>query len=301
MGHLGTIPVRLWTAAGERPAHWLKGLMVLPGHRNGPVGFFLLRQALAEVELALSVAVAPDARSLLQAAGITDLGALPNAVRVLNPARVLRSIDPGALGAALPRPLRAAAVRVRRSPTLSTGGGALLRAAAAGWTGMRGGTGGVHAVVLPEPRTGELSRLWARTRRGLSAAPSRDPASLRARYCGEGGYRLLGVYEGGVLAGFAAVRPPRADGDPRLGGARVATVVLQLLVFRTVDLHARTFDVRDVVFRKAWSSAGTHTHRDRRNVVGQPASVQGDAGGGRRARRGSTTPRCTPGPCTTTA
>ncbi|HYR07338.1 MAG TPA: hypothetical protein VEQ60_06205, partial [Longimicrobium sp.] len=115
VGHLTTIPIRLWTSAGERPAHWLKGLMVLPSHRNGPVGFFLLREALAQVELALSAAVAPDARALLQAAGLTDLGALPNAVRVLNPARVMRSVDPGALGAALPRPLRAAAARVRRS------------------------------------------------------------------------------------------------------------------------------------------------------------------------------------------
>ena len=224
VGHLTTIPFRLWTAAGERPAHWLKGLMVLPAHRNGPVGFFLLREALHDVELALSAAVAPDARALLQAAGLTDLGALPNAVRVLNPGRVLRSIDPDALGAALPRPLRAAAARVRRSPALCTLGGALLRGAGAGWAGVRGGTGGMHAVVLPELRTGELSRLWARMRRGLAAAPSRDPAFLRARYGVQGGYRLLGVYEGGVLAGFAAVRPPRADGDPRLGGARVATV-----------------------------------------------------------------------------
>lgn len=224
VGHLTTIPVRLWTAAGERPAHWLKGLMVLPAHRNGPVGFFLLREALAQLELALSAAVAPEARTLLQAAGLTDLGPLPNAVRVLNPARVLRSIDPDAVGAALPRPLRAAAARVRRSPVLSTLAGTLLRAAAAGWTGARGGSGGRDAVVLPELRPGEVSRLWARVRRGLSAAPSRDAACLRARYGMEGGYRLLGVYEGGVLAGFAAVRPPRPDGDPRLGGARVATV-----------------------------------------------------------------------------
>lgn len=58
----------------------------------------------------------------------------------------------------------------------------------------------------------------------MDAAPTRDGAYLRGRYLGEDGYRLLGVYEAGALAGFAAVRPPRADGDPRLNGVRVATV-----------------------------------------------------------------------------
>lgn len=224
VGHLATIPVRLWTPAGERPAHWLKGLWVLPEHRNGPVGFYLVREALAQVGVALSAAVAPDALKLLQAAGMEELGVLPNAIRILDPIRVLRSIDVDALGGGLPRPARAAAARIRRSPVLSALAGTALRAATAGWTAVRGGTGGVHAVVLPELRAGELSRLWARARRGVDAAPARDGAYLRGRYLGEGGYRLLGVYEGGVLAGFAAVRPPRAEGDPRLNGVRVATV-----------------------------------------------------------------------------
>lgn len=251
VGHLGTLPVRLWTAAGERPAHWLKGLMVLPSHRNGPVGFFLLREALAQVELALSAAVAPDARALLQAAGMTEIGPLPNALRLLNPARVLRRVDPGTLGA-LPGPARAAAGRVRRSAALCALAGRAAAMACGAWAGVRGGTGGLHAVVLPEWRTGELSRLWARARRGLCAAPSRDALALRARYGGEGGYRLLGVYERGVLAGFAAVRPPRAEGDPRLGGARVATLsevvapvdrpaVLRALV-RGAETVARSLD-----------------------------------------------------------
>lgn len=222
VGHLTTIPIRLWTAAGERPAHWLKGLMVLPSHRNGPVGFFLLREALAHVDLALSAAVAPDARALLEAAGLKELGPIPNAIRLLNPARVLRLVDPETIGA-LPRPARAAAARIRRSPALSAIAGGMTAMACGAWTALRGGTGGLHAVVLPEWRTGELSRLWTRARRGICAAPSRDAFALRARY-GEGGYRLIGVYEGGVLAGFAAVRPPRAEGDPRLGGARVATL-----------------------------------------------------------------------------
>jgi GNAT superfamily N-acetyltransferase len=296
VGHLGTIPVRLWTAAGERSAHWLKGLMVLPSHRNGPVGFYLVREALAQVELALSAAVAPEARALLRAAGMAEVGAIPNAVRLLHPARVLRAVDADS-AAALPRPARAAAARIRRSPLLCALAGAAVRMACGAWAGVRGGTGGVYAVVLPEWRTGELARLWARTRRGLSAAPSRDPYSLRARYGGEGGYRLLGVYEGGVLAGFAAVRPPRAEGDPRLGGARVATLseivapvdrpaVLRALL-RGAETVARSLDadallcsashprVRAALRRRAWLPFPGNVHLLLREPPGAPPLPRG--------------------------
>jgi GNAT superfamily N-acetyltransferase len=224
VGHVGTLPVRLWTAAGERSAHWVKGLMVLPEHRNGPVGFFLVREAVRHLGCALAMVVAPEARKLFAAAGFTDLGALPDAVRLLDPARVLRCIDPESLGAGLPRAARSAAGLLRRSPLAASAAGALASAALGAWTGMRGSGGGERAVVLPELPPGEAARLWARVRRALPAAPARDYGYLQARYAEAGGYRLLGVQGAGGLAGFAAVRPPRADGDPRLAGVRLATV-----------------------------------------------------------------------------
>ena len=77
-----------------------------------------------------------------------------------------------------------------------------------------------------------------------------------------------------MLAGFAAVRPPRAGGDPRLGGARVATLselvapvdrpaVLRALV-AGAETVARSLDAdallcsashpatRDALRRRAW-------------------------------------------------
>ena len=46
VGHVTTIPVRLWDSGSEHVFHWVKGLMVLPEHRRGPVGFLLLRETL---------------------------------------------------------------------------------------------------------------------------------------------------------------------------------------------------------------------------------------------------------------
>ena len=222
VGHVGTIPIRLHTTDGDRPAHWVKGLMVLPEHRNGPVGFFLLREAVRHLGCALAMVVAPEARKLFEANGFADLGALPDAVRVLRPTRVLRRIDLDALGG-VPGRARGIATRVQRSPFASSLAGAAAAAALGGWSIVRGGTGGERAVVLPEFSPGEMNRLWTRAGRTLAAAPGRDAAYLAGRY-GHGGSRWLGVRESGGLAGFAAIRPPRAEGDPRLNGVRIATV-----------------------------------------------------------------------------
>ena len=224
VGHVGTLPARIWTPAGERSAHWVKGLMVLPEHRNGPVGFLLLREAVRHLGCALAMVVAPEAHRLFAAAGFAEVGTLPDAVRLLDPARVLRRLDPAALGGRVPHAAEALVERLRGSPLASGAAGAAVRGALGAWSAVAGGTGGMRAVVLPELRPGEAGRLWARVRRALTCAPARDAAYLQARYREGGGYRLLGVYERGGLAGFAAVRPPRAEGDPRLGGVRVAAL-----------------------------------------------------------------------------
>src|SRR5688572_26307900 len=57
LGHLTTIPLRLWLDQSDRAAHWLKGLMVLPEARNGPVGFLLLKSAIAELNPTLALVV----------------------------------------------------------------------------------------------------------------------------------------------------------------------------------------------------------------------------------------------------
>ena len=102
IGHVGSIPVRVWGAAGVRPAHWVKGLMVLPEHRNGPVGFLLLKDAMRHLELAMAMVVQPEARRLFQALGFADVGVLPNALRVLHPSRVLRRLDSAGVGGMSP-------------------------------------------------------------------------------------------------------------------------------------------------------------------------------------------------------
>ena len=74
--------------------------------------------------------------------------------------------------------------------------------------------------------------LWRRVGSMITATPVRDGAYLCWRYdtSENGPYRLATVREGSRLAGVAVVRRPRAKGDPRLSGIRVAT--LSELIFQ---------------------------------------------------------------------
>jgi len=224
IGHLGSIPYRLWDGIAEHPAHWTKGLMVLPEYRNGPIGFLVVKTLTAELSLATALVVAPPARRLFCALGYTDLGAVPNYVRPLRPARLARRVDVAGLNAGLPR---WAARGVRAAQRLGLAG---LAGAAAGVAVdvLAAATRRVAApleaaAVSQPPGLDELDALWRDARRTIAAGPVRDGRYLRGRF-GAAQYVFVAVRDRARLAGVAVLRRPRAISDPRLRGLRVATI-----------------------------------------------------------------------------
>src|SRR5439155_18094383 len=93
IGYCGSIPQRLWDGVAEHPAYWVKGLMVLPEYRGGPIGFLVVKELAKQLPRATILVVAPAARRLFSALGWTDLGAVANFVRLLRPARAARRLD----------------------------------------------------------------------------------------------------------------------------------------------------------------------------------------------------------------
>jgi GNAT superfamily N-acetyltransferase len=231
LGHLTTIPVRLWSHEGEHPAHFLKGLMVLPEHRNGPIGSSLVKEAVRHLGCALAIAVQPAAWKLCMALGFVHLGVMSNHLRVLRPARVLR-LDLETLGlSGLPPWLPRAARLVRRravGAVLGAGAAAVMRV----WTAAaRARTLGLTVSSAdPAPDPAELDGLWRLARGSMAAASVRDARYVRWRYGGGDGpgddapYGFVTVRERSALVGLAVVRRPNRQGDRRLGGLRVATL-----------------------------------------------------------------------------
>jgi len=223
LGHVTTIPTRLSNASGERPAHWLKGLMVVPEHRNGPVGMLVLKEAVRQLAATplMAMVVQPAPRRLFQALGFVDLGPIPNFIKVLRGDRVLSRVDLDAL--ALPG---GSIVRVAQRVGLAHVAGLAANIVLGLWSAVGGrGDRGLAVTTAPDLDRAAGDALWTRAREQLAAAPARDGRLLAWRYgATAAAYRIASLRSrGGGLEGLAVVREPREQSDPRLRGLRIAT------------------------------------------------------------------------------
>lgn len=225
IGYLGSIPVRVWDGTSEQPAYWVKGLMVLPEFRNGPVGFLLLKEAVRHMDCCMALAVLPVVVGLFERLGFTDLGMLQNSVRILRPVRALNRLRLADIGfSRLPAWLLRATELAQRTGVASAAG-LCASAFAHLYTTARGGFPGTLTIEQSVPAPSELDALWRRARRTIPAGIVRDSRYLNVRYPQhDSGYQYVAVRRGSEILSLAIVKRPRAQGDPRLNGITVATV-----------------------------------------------------------------------------
>lgn len=232
VGYCGSIPQRVWDGVGERPAYWVKGLMVLPQYRNGPIGYLAVKELTSRLACATVLTVAPAARRLFAALGFQDLGAVHNWVRPLRPGVIAKQLDIEALGLpALPRWIGTGIRIAQRSGAagpLAQGAGALIDGIS---SLARLSTSRFDATIGVVPSRAELDELWVEARSRLKASPVRDGNYLSARFDPQSDhgqnvnpYEFIATRERGRLASVAAVRNPRTTSDSRLGTIRVATI-----------------------------------------------------------------------------
>lgn len=228
VGYIGTIPTRIFGPEGERRAHWMKGFMVLPEHRNGPVGYLVLKEATRRLGVAAVLTVADPSRRLFEALGFRNLGLLTNQILPLRPGRIASSIDAAALGldriaTSLPK-----LVRVAQRMGVARAVGGVVGLGYGAWQRllrMR------KRSLVPEydlqsvPGT-DIDALQERLREQVRSGAIRDAAHLKWRYPAppDGAYTAVALRERGELIAVGIVRLPRENGDERLRGIRVATL-----------------------------------------------------------------------------
>jgi hypothetical protein len=250
IGYLGTLPLRLWDGQGQQVGHWYKGFMVVPEFRNGPLGFGLVKEAAKHLPITLVITVQPASWRLFQAAGLHHLGALDNRLRLLRPGRVLKLLDPKRIGLGrLPYGIEGG-LKIAQRLGLAGIAGAAAGGVLAGWSAVRGSppkrvtTRAVDTIDAPD-----YDGLWSRVCPPIRFAQVRDSEYVRRRYAGNHStYSLIEARDGRELVGFAAVRHPRADADPRLTGLSIA--VLSDLLF-----HPQRRDIALAVLKSAERTA----------------------------------------------
>jgi hypothetical protein len=275
VGYCGSIPQRLWDGVRERPAYWVKGLMVLPEYRNGPIGHLVVKELSRHLDCSTILTVAPAARRLFSALGYTDLGAVTNWVRPLRPSVMAKRLDFDSLGLSeLPNWIGVGVSAARRTgiagPAAKLAGLGLDVATSV----ARLPAAHLDTTGFGAPSRSELDELWIAARRNLAASPVRDGAYLWSRFGngaehereeGEGQlaeregnpYTFVTTREHGRLVGVAAVRRPRATSDARLGGIRVATVSEFVFPIGRTDAGLATLGAIERVTRAAGADAVT--------------------------------------------
>lgn len=280
IAHVTTIPVRLWLNGREHAAHWIKGLWVLPEYQRSSAGFLVLRAATSGVSLALGLVHEPAAIRLFQALGYTDLGGLPNAIRVLRPREVLRRLDLETLGLGGMSAWLRAAVRFGKAarPVI----GPVIGAATAIWSAVASGwSGGLRIEVDAECDRDGTDQLWNSVKGEIRAAPARDARYVAERYGGCADYRFVHVRRGSRLIGLGVVKAPGDEGDSRLHGIRIASLSdllhapgdgrAGLAVLRGAERAARTLRA-DALLASA-SAAPVRPLLERRGYLRLPANL----------------------------
>lgn len=225
IGYVGSIPIRAWDGSTERPAHWVKGLMVLPEFRNGLVGFLLLKEAVRHLDCSMALAVLPVVVGLFTRLGFTDVGMLSNFVRILHPARAFGRLHLPDIGfSRLPTWfLRAAEVAQRAG--VASAAGLCAGASTNLYAAARGGFPHNLSIDTSVPAPSELDALWRRARRTIRAGLVRNSRYLSVRYPQLGsGSEYVSVRRAGEIVSLAIVKRPRSQVDRRLHGVTVATV-----------------------------------------------------------------------------
>ena len=279
IAHVTTIPITVWLNGHEHPAHWLKGLWVLPEFQRSSAGFLVLRAAVGALDRGLALVHEQAAIRLFTALGFTDLGALPNSLRVLRARSLLGRLDVNALGlGSLPAWARFGAQVARHAAPVV---GPLADAANAVWAGAATGPLGAFRVVNAQQLDRDaVEALWRASRAEMPAAPARDADSLARRYA-YADYVFVEVRAGARLAGLAVVKRPRGAGDPRLRGIRVAPLAdllyqpgeprAGLAALRGAEAAARSFGA-DALLCGASSSA-VQPLLGRRGCLPAPANL----------------------------
>jgi hypothetical protein len=225
LAYCGSIPTRFRFAGADHGAYWAKGLWVLEQYRGGPLGYMVLKEFSASVDIAGALTVDPASRRLFEGLGYRNLGTLPNLVQPVSFERLGRRMrqivdrQPG-----IPEGLRKIA---RAVDALGVGRAAGMAADGAVWLLRRLRSSRYEIRTADQVTAVELDRVWEQTRDTFGGSPVRDASALQARYqLGVTGseYFVVTARDAGELAGLAIMKHPKAMPDGRLGGVSAASL-----------------------------------------------------------------------------
>lgn len=231
IGHIGTLPVTIRNGNCQFPAHWIVGFMVLPAFRNGLVGPCLIKKVNETLDFAMTLHVEDTVKRIVTGLGWTHLGIIPQYIHVLNGRRLINQVRMNHLSfltnhqSVWSRALLHLTVQSRIHTLIGLVCSMVTNVWLLAMAGRRYATR--KATVVEEDHFDDsYDELWQRVGPFFDATVVRDRTYLEAKYgrC-VSPLRLLACRYDEGLYGFFILKVKQFDDDPRMGNAKVGTIV----------------------------------------------------------------------------
>jgi len=228
LGHIATIPVRLLIHSRIISAHWVVGFMVLPEYRNGPIGPLLIKKVNETLDFAMTLHVESNVLRIFKGLGWKHLGVIPQYIQVIDAYHLLKCVNVERIKGR--NDVAGKCLGVGLSNTITR----FLMAFSASlalkiWN---------LVIAIIRPRCGPYKvveeysfdtaydALWEEVRGKFNATVVRDRKYLENRF-GRNlkRYRLLACRKNQKLIGYCILKVKAFHNDPRMGNARVGTLV----------------------------------------------------------------------------
>ena len=231
IGHIATLPVRLYSQSGVHPAHWVVGFMVLPEYRNGIIGPLLIKKINETLDFALTLHVEEAPLRIFRGLGWKYGGIIPQYVLPIKPYSFLRNLNLAGLSFVQRKDKSPVALLSRllswpltRSVSCFALAGALRLLSSA--ASLRRPALDSGTVREESEFDAAYDALWQRVAHKYGVLVVRDRRYLQTRYGERNGlYRILAYRERGELIAYCVMKVKQFSDDSRVGCMKVGTVV----------------------------------------------------------------------------
>jgi hypothetical protein len=231
IGHIGTLPVSIRNGNCQFLAHWIVGFMVLPAFRNGLAGPCLIKKVNETLDFAMTLHVEETVKRIVTGLGWTHLGVIPQYVHVLNGRRLINQVQMRHLSFLTNHQSvwSKALLHLSMQPYIHILIGLACWMVTNAWLLAMAVTRfrTRKATVVEEDHFDDsYDQLWQRIRGFFDATVVRDRTYLETKYGRRvSPLRLLACRYNGELQGFFMLKVKQFENDPRMGNAKVGTIV----------------------------------------------------------------------------
>jgi len=231
IGHITTLPVRLFCNSRLSPGYWVVGFMVLPEYRNGPIGPFLIQKVNQMLDVAMTLHTEEAVSRIFKGLGWKHLGLIPQYVHILNSHRLFRNLQIGRMAflrkySVACSSLLELIVSYPLTRFLLASLSALVFRALSLGTALLRPTGRTGEVMEEEEFDATYDALWERVKDKFDALIVRDRAYLESRYGRRiKDYRLLACRSKGELIGYCILKIKPFLNDSCMGNARMGSII----------------------------------------------------------------------------